>query len=205
MSALVFGAVASLLAAPLAASAANNAPVATDDNWPTLLAGATQVSLATLLTLNDSDADGGILTFELASQPLHGDLNLGLLGLLTYKADVDYVGTDSFTYKAKDPQGNASNAATVHITMIGLLGNDDPYTAVSGTDLTVPAATGLLGNDLNPTNALLEIVLVAVTGRDPVWWTPRKRECSLWEASVGGEFRRWSQHRLDLTGSRVSR
>ena len=25
-------------------------------------------------------------------------------------------------------------------------------------------------------------------GRDPVWWTPRKRECSLWDTSVGSSL-----------------
>ena len=26
------------------------------------------------------------------------------------------------------------------------------------------------------------------SGRDPVWWTPRKRECSSWEANVGSSL-----------------
>ena len=36
-------------------------------------------------------------------------------------------------------------------------------------------------------DAIHEPIDVSI-GRDPVWWTPRKRECSLWEASVGSSL-----------------
>lgn len=65
---------------------------------------------------NDTDADGDDLTATGATQPEHGEVDLGSDGSFTYAPDAGFSGTDTFTYKASD--GSAESAAvTVTITV----------------------------------------------------------------------------------------
>lgn len=83
----------------------NSAPAAVDDNF-----GADYVGRNVLA--NDTDADGDALTAVLTGGPSHGTLSLAADGSFTYIPDADYLGRDSFTYRASDGQ-DLSNLAVV--------------------------------------------------------------------------------------------
>jgi hypothetical protein len=95
--------------APVAATA----PVAVNDNFL-----ATQSTPLTVpapgVLANDTDAEGDRLTVLLVSGPASGGLVLNPDGSFTYTPNPDFVGTDSFNYRATDGT-NSSNVATVTI------------------------------------------------------------------------------------------
>jgi VCBS repeat-containing protein len=112
--------------------------------------------------LNDDDVDSGVLSAVLASGPSNGTLTLHNDGALNYVPNPDFVGTDSFTYRASDGT-DASAPATVVITVRPV--NDAPvaygesFTADEEVPLTV-AAPGLLANDTDIDSTALTAVKV---------------------------------------------
>ncbi|MEJ2559487.1 MAG: Ig-like domain-containing protein, partial [Anaerolineae bacterium] len=102
---------APLLHVEYSIGAPNDAPVAVDDAYTTdedvpLNAAAPGV-LGT-----DTDADGDPLTAVLVSDVSNGTLSLAPNGSFSYTPDLNFNGTDSFTYVANDGQAD-SNVATV--------------------------------------------------------------------------------------------
>ena len=79
------------------------------------------------VTLHAVDPEAGALTYAFA-QPSHGTLS-GIAPNLTYTPDLNYNGSDSFTYTANDGKAN-SNTATVNITVTPV--NDAPVLAAIG-------------------------------------------------------------------------
>src|SRR5207244_2180005 len=82
-------------------NAVNDAPVAVANSY--------SVNEDTTLTVaasgvlgNDTDVDGDPLTAALVSGAAHGSLTLNANGSLSYTPSVNFNGSDSFTYKAKD-------------------------------------------------------------------------------------------------------
>jgi hypothetical protein len=73
---------------------------------------------ATPITLTATDADNNPLTYTIVTQPAHGTLSPTTPGgpSRTYTPTTDYVGPDSFTFKANDGTVD-SNTATVSITV----------------------------------------------------------------------------------------
>ena len=67
------------------------------------------------ISLTASDANGDPLTYSVVSQPTHGTLS-GTAPSLTYTPATDYIGADSFAFKANDGTAD-SNTATVSITV----------------------------------------------------------------------------------------
>jgi PKD repeat protein len=65
---------------------------------------------------NDSDINGDPLTAVLVSNVSHGVLTFNPDGSFTYTPDLNFCGTDSFTYQANDGTAD-SNTATVTITV----------------------------------------------------------------------------------------
>ena len=65
---------------------------------------------------NDSDSDSAPLTVSLVTAPLHGTVVMNSNGGFTYTPALDYVGLDSFTYKANDGYQD-SNLATVSLSV----------------------------------------------------------------------------------------
>ena len=90
-------------------------PVATDDTAST----ASNVAISIDVTANDTDADGAIdPTTVTVTEPDNGTVAVdGTTGAVTYTPDLDFVGTDTFTYTVDDDQGNISNVATVTVTV----------------------------------------------------------------------------------------
>jgi hypothetical protein len=99
--------------------------------------------------VNDIDPDGDALTAILVSGPSYGTLTLIRNGSFSYGPNLNFNGTDSFTYRAKDGRAN-SHIATVFITVHSVndppVANDGTYSIDQNTMLIVPAP-GVLGND----------------------------------------------------------
>src|SRR5205823_183136 len=110
-----------------------------------------------------TDVDGDPLTYSTVSGPSHGTLTLNSNGTYSYTPALNYNGSDSFTFRAKDGQAD-SNVATVNLTITAV--NDPPvaindsYTINEDTPLTV-AAAGVLGNDSDVDGDTLTTVLVS--------------------------------------------
>ena len=68
-------------------------------------------------TLAAQDPDGDAMTFEIVSYPKKGSVLLtdAAKGAYVYRPNKGYVGTDAFSYVARDPYGNYSAAATVSL------------------------------------------------------------------------------------------
>jgi VCBS repeat-containing protein len=114
------------------------------------------------ITLGATDADGDPLTYAIVSGPIHGSLS-GTAPNVAYAPNLNYNGTDSFTFKANDGTLD-SNVATVSITVSAV--NDAPfavndsYSTAEDTPLVVPTP-GVLGNDGDVDGNPLTAVLVA--------------------------------------------
>ena len=142
----------------------NDAPTAVPDpsyatNEDTLLTVPAPGVLA-----KDTDPDiGDSLTAHLDTDVSNGSLTLNSDGSFSYTPDLNFNGTDTFTYHAEDSDNEPSNTTTVTITVNAV--NDPPtavpdpdYTTDEDTTLTVPAA-GVLANDTDPENDGLTAVL----------------------------------------------
>ncbi len=119
---------------------------------------------------NDLDNDGG--TLELLTTPTrnvdNGTLVLNSDGTFTYTPNINFHGTDTFTYRLSDSQGGFSSAdVTLNITSV----NDDPtanpdvYSMLENTQLTIIANdfNALLINDSDDDGDALSINVAAST------------------------------------------
>lgn len=95
-------------------NAVNDAPIANDDEYSTSQNTVLTVNAAEGVLADDTDADGDTLTAVVVSGPSNGSLSLATDGSFTYTPDKDFVGSESFTYKANDGTAD-SNTATVSI------------------------------------------------------------------------------------------
>ena len=136
---------------------ANTAPVAEDDDFSINEDNPLTVVALNGVLDNDTDVDIEPLTAVLASDVTNGTLGLAADGSFSYMPNLNFNGTDSFTYTADDgsPVGSSSNVATVTITVNSVndppVALDDPgYSVAEDQLLTVSAATGVLANDSDP-------------------------------------------------------
>ena len=110
--------------------------------------------------LNDADADHDTLTAVLASTTVHGTLVLRADGSFTYTPAANYMGSDSFTYKANDGYTDSA-VATVTISVVDStlpMGVADEYRSPRKIPLVV-RAPGLLANDSDASGRALTAVL----------------------------------------------
>ena len=137
---------------------ANDAPVAKDES------GATDedTALNNINVLgNDTDVENDALSISSfdATSLEGGSVTKNDDGTFNYTPKNDFVGTDSFTYKAKDASLD-SNSAKVTITVRAVndapVAKDNTYTTEEDTPLAV-AAPGLLGNDTDVENDTLRV------------------------------------------------
>lgn len=134
----------------------NDAPIAQDQST------STGEEMPKTIVLSATDADNTNLTFTLVTPPARGTLS-GSGANLTYTPNVDFVGRDSFTFKASDG-ALESNVATVTIDVGG--SNDAPVAvedafAVSGAVALQVAAPGVLGNDSDNDSTELTVELIS--------------------------------------------
>jgi subtilisin-like proprotein convertase family protein len=125
----------------------DTAPVAGDDAYNATEDVMLVVPLPGVLS-NDNDQDGDYLETYLNTEPSFGSVAFSFDGSFEYTPDLDFNGTDSFTYLVDD--GFLSDEATVVINVAAVndvpVAGDDTYETDEDTVLVVPAP-GLLAND----------------------------------------------------------
>ncbi len=142
---------------------ANSAPVATPDNYSIAKNTTLNVSGASGVLANDTDADGNNLTAQLVVSPTHGTLTLNANGSFNYTPTAGYNGTDSFGYRARDSATNSATA-TVTITIMNNVpvARVNSYTVTKNTALNVSASSGVLANDTDADGDAITAVLVSL-------------------------------------------
>lgn len=84
------------------------------------------------------DPEQQTVTITLSREPRKGTVDIGDNGKFTYTPKKNKVGTDSFTYRASDPEGNLSREATITVTI--LKPSEGPrYQDTAGMDCSFPA------------------------------------------------------------------
>jgi len=134
----------------------NDAPQGTADSYTVLEDNTLSIAEPGVL-INDTDIETDSLNVVLNQTTIHGSLTLNSDGSFSYTPNLNYVGTDSFSYRAYDG-GLYSGITTVSITVQPV--NDRPiavadtYSASLGSVLTVDAP-GVLFNDSDIENDTL--------------------------------------------------
>jgi hypothetical protein len=173
----------------IAVKAVSTAPEAHNDYYQTRQNTDLTVAVPGVLG-NDRSPVGNPLTAVQVSGPHHGSLILLPNGSFTYTPAPDYVGLDTFVYRASDtppgsldpttndsttdpptidPTTNAPIAhsslatVTISVTPINPLpeAHNDTYTATQGLPLSVDPAHGVLANDSAPAGQSLSAVIVS--------------------------------------------
>src|SRR5665213_2686133 len=138
------------------APVANNDTYTTPEDVPLIIPGPGVLA-------NDVDVDGNSLTAFLVSNGSHGSVNLNADGSFSYTPGTNYNGSDSFTYVVADGQ-TIGNIATVTINVTPVndapIAYDDSYATLENVSLTVPAAAGILTNDVDVDGDVLSAWLV---------------------------------------------
>ncbi len=133
----------------------NAAPVAQD------LTAITPEETSVAVTLMATDVENNSLTYAIVDQPAHGTVTL-VGTTATYTPELNFNGSDTFTYKANDGMAD-SNVATVTITVTSVndapVAVDDEYTVAEKETLTIDAP-GVLGNDSDVDGDALSAILV---------------------------------------------
>jgi hypothetical protein len=123
---------------------ANSPPVANNQ------AVTTNKNTAKPITLTATDPDNDPLTYSIVTQPAHGTITGGTGASRSYTPNTNYVGPDSFTFKANDGTVD-SNTATVSINVqdLGSCTTNIPISAVtaSGNQVGYPPSN-VLDNSL---------------------------------------------------------
>ncbi len=115
------------------------------------------------IVLTGSDADGSqTITYELIGNPSNGTLS-GIAPNLTYTPNLNYVGTDTFTFKVNDGF-EYSSEATVSILVKNVndapVAVEDAYALDEGGVLTTTLINGVLINDSDVDSPSLTPILV---------------------------------------------
>lgn len=110
------------------------------------------------------------LTAQLVADVTHGTLALNANGGFSYTPAAGFSGDDSFSYKAVDSTGTASNTVTATITVLPNTAptavNDGIYDVNAGSSYVV-AAPGVVGNDSDSDNPAQGQVLTAIKVTNP--------------------------------------
>jgi len=110
------------------------------------------------ITLIGSDPDSDSLTFDIMTDPNHGQLT-GKAPNLTYTPDMNFSSLDSFSFTVSDGKA-LSEPGTVSITVIPV---DDPPIAKKDNLITqedIPATINVLANDIELDNDILKVMNV---------------------------------------------
>ncbi|MBN2477231.1 MAG: tandem-95 repeat protein [Pirellulales bacterium] len=98
----------------IAVAGVNDGPASLDDDYGTSQGGSLSVAAPGVLA-NDGDPEGDPLAAVLGRAPAHGVLELTPDGAFCYTPDADFLGNDSFTYKAFD---GAAGSSEVVVSMV---------------------------------------------------------------------------------------
>ncbi len=114
----------------------NNPPVANTKSV------STDMNVPIPITLNGSDPESSVLTFNIVDLPKHGQLSSVSADTVKYTPNKDYSGSDSFTYVVKDNKGLTSAKSTVTIDNKEVLECrtlDPAVVTALGSDANVPS------------------------------------------------------------------
>ena len=124
-------------------------PVAVDDPVTARSGSSVQVQV----TANDYDPDGeAIAVSSIASQPGHGEVDIGTASTVVYTPDSGYVGRDQFDYSITDGNGN-EDSATVVVELLPASATNSPPTGIADFAQTGPVTAvdvEVLLNDVDP-------------------------------------------------------
>jgi hypothetical protein len=110
---------------------------------------------------NDSDVDGDNLTITGFTNPSHGSVNLNQDQTLTYTANPDWNGVDSFSYTVSDGYGGTATA-TVTIGVQAVNDSPDAWDDAGWTDEDTAVNIDVLANDIDAEEDTLQVT--GVTG-----------------------------------------
>lgn len=100
-----------------------------------------------------TDPDGDALAYSLDTAPAHGTVALDVYGRWTYTPSADYTGTDRFTVKVSDPQGEYA------ISSIALTVTPGPATTAVLNPASPDGANGWYTSDVTVTLAAYDDVV----------------------------------------------
>jgi hypothetical protein len=185
------GGISNTATALITINCVNDAPVANADS----LTVAEDASATTLdLIANDTDSDGGdtLSISGIINTTANGTLTVTSTTEVSYTPDLNFCGTDTFTYRARDSfWPTASNTATGTITVTCVndapVANNDIRTATGTEDSILTIA--VLSNDTDSDNLPSELSLTGLTqvatggtltisGATHVLYTPTANFCS---------------------------
>ena len=116
--------------------------------------------------LTATDVEGDALTFTVVSAPAHGVVIITnpTTGAYSYTPAAEYLGADSFTFRAADA-GSSSNVATVRLTSITPV-NDAPVatSVVISTQEAVSQSGMLFGTDIDGPALIFSVVTAPAKG-----------------------------------------
>ncbi len=125
---------------------------------------------------NDEDVDPEGLTVEVASPPSSGRLQLRSDGAVVYLPNRDFVGTDSFSYRALDGLGGVDEAAVqILVTAVNdaPVAASDAYAATEDARLDVGFTSGVLANDSDVDGDYLTVAAVTLPAHGSLALDPR--------------------------------
>ena len=124
------------------AQISSNPPVASNQ------AVTTDMNAAKSVTLVANDPNNDPLTYSIVAQPMHGTVTTGTGAIRTYTPATNYVGPDSFTFKANDGTLD-SNIATVTINVQNgpPIANNQDVNVIKNTQMSVTLTATDPNND----------------------------------------------------------
>ncbi|MEM6335687.1 MAG: Ig-like domain-containing protein, partial [Bacteroidota bacterium] len=137
----------------------NRPPQAADDALEVQHGRVLDIRISTDVLANDTDADGDDLTFELTAGTTQGDLVQIDGDQWTYTPRVEFVGQDTFRYRARDAS-TASNVATVTISVVNSnlpVAVDDSLTTTLDQEIVIDPVA-LLSNDTDADGDALTVI-----------------------------------------------
>jgi CshA-type fibril repeat protein len=132
--------------------------VTIDEDTPTAIPDSAVTPPDTPITIpvldNDTDPNGDPLKISGVNPPKNGKVTVNKDGTLTYIPNPGFVGTDTFTYTVKDPDGKTAKATvTVVVDPDMPSAWDNSYT----TEAEKPVTIDVLGNDTDPNGDPLKL------------------------------------------------
>jgi large repetitive protein len=130
----------------------------TASGFSATLPGGTDSNIDVLAHVTDPDTSAANLTVSGTGSPAHGHVTVNTNNHVIYTPDAGYAGADSFTYTARDADGNASTA-TVTLAVLNqapTAGDDTALVPINGS-VDIP----VLGNDTDPNGDTLTVSVLA--------------------------------------------
>ena len=143
----------------------NNPPIANDDSATT----GEDTSVAIAVLDNDSDPDGDPLGVTTVGAPAHGTTIKNADDTVTYSPNLNYNGTDSFTYTVSDGKGGTASAG---VTVIISPVNDPPVAQAQTVSTTRDTATSITLTATDPDGDALTYIVVTNPAHGTLSGTP---------------------------------